>query len=116
VPFTSDYAARMTHIARAWSRHGRLDWAGEALALTVLVSATDAQEALPQEPDAEHPRLYRALYAVTAEIRYQDTVEQLADRRTLLDAIRAELRNHTKAGTARDITFMLRDLVSSLDD
>jgi hypothetical protein len=116
VPFKFDYALRMTHIARAWSRRSRPAYAGEALALTVFVSATDAQKAFPQDPDEEHPRLTGALYAVAAELHYQDSVEPLADRRVLLDAIRAELRNHTTARTAREVTSMLRDLSAALDE
>ena len=84
------------------------------LALTVLVSATEAQEAFPSDPAEEYSRLDGALYAVAAELHYETYVEPLAEQKVLLDAIRTELRNHVPVRAAQRVVSILRGYVRDI--
>jgi len=104
VPYTGELAIRMTRIARRWASNYRYKFAGEVLALALLITSTPAQQRfLENQDDREESLQYEALVNVAAELHYETVVEPIGDPDKVLIAIETELRRHMKARSAKSI-------------
>jgi tetratricopeptide (TPR) repeat protein len=116
VLYTSELAIRMTRIARRWARNGKYKFAGEILALALLITATPAQEQHRENyGGSEESVSYDVLVAIAAELHYETAVEPLGDPARVLAGIETEFRRHMKARPAKSITNTVRQAVELLE-
>ena len=115
VPYAGELAIRMTHIARQWARNSKYKFAGEILALALLITSTPAQERfLENQDDAEGSLQYEVLVTVAAELHYETVVEPIGDPDKVLVGIETELRRHMRARSAKSIVRTMRRAVMVL--
>ena len=116
IAYDGELAVRITRIARRWARRNKPKFAGEVLAVALVLPAAVGQQRFREgHTDADESVVNEALLAVATELHYQGRPGSSGDRRQLIDAMQEEIGRITNASAGKAATAAVLRVLAMLE-